>query len=88
MTTPDGKEFTLYFDKESGLPVKLVAKVVGFGGEEFTQETTYKDYKDFDGIKKATKVDSKRDGEDFTKSEVTEFKVLEKVDPKAFSEPS
>jgi hypothetical protein len=87
VTPPDGKEFTLYFDKESGLPVKLVAKVVGFGGEEFTQETTYKDYKDFDGIKKATKVQSKRDGEDFIKSEVTEFKVLDKVDPKTFSEP-
>jgi hypothetical protein len=84
---PEGKEFKLYFDKESGLPVKLVARVVGFGGEEFTQETTYKDYKDFDGIKKATKADSKRDGEDFVKSEVTEFKVLDKIDPKTFSEP-
>ena len=87
VTAPDGKEFTLHFDKESGLPVKLVATVVGFGGDEFTQETTYKDYKDFDGIKKATKADSKRNGEDFVKSEVTEFKVLDKVDPKAFSEP-
>jgi len=86
-TGPDGKDFTLYFDKESGLPVKLVAKVVGFGGDEYTQETTYKDYKEFDGIKKATKADSKRDGEDFIKSELTEFKVLDKVDPKTFSEP-
>ena len=65
VTGPDGKDFTLYFDKESGLPVRLVATVIGFGGEEFTQETTYKDYKDFDGIKKATKAESKRDGEDF-----------------------
>ena len=87
VTGPDGKDFTLYFDKESGLPVKLVAKVVGFRGDEFTQETTYKDYKEFDGIKKATKAESKRDGEDFIKSEITEFKVLDKVDPKTFSEP-
>jgi hypothetical protein len=86
-TGPDGKDFTLYLDKESGLPVKLVAKVIGFGGEEYTQETTYKDYKDFDGIKKATKVESKRDGEDFIKSEITEFKVLDKVDSKIFTEP-
>jgi hypothetical protein len=50
--------------------------------------TTFKDYKDFDGIKKATKVESKRDGEDFLKSEVTEFKVLDKVEPATFSEPS
>jgi hypothetical protein len=87
VTGPDSKEFTLYFDKESGLPVKLVAKVVGFGDDEYTQETTYQDYKEFDGIKKATKADSKRDGQDFIKSEVTEFKVLDKVDSKTFSEP-
>jgi hypothetical protein len=86
-TGPDGKDFTLYFDKESGLPVKLVAKVVGFQGDDFTQETIYKDYKEFDGIKKATKAESKRDGEDFIKSEMTDFKVLDKVDPKTFSEP-
>ena len=87
VTGPDGKDFTLYFDKESDLPVRLVAKVVGFGDDEYTQETTFKDYKDFDGIKKATKADSKRDGQEFIKSEITEFKVLDKVDSKTFSEP-
>jgi len=86
-TGPDGKDFKLFLDKESGLPVKLVAKMIGFQGEEYEQETTYKDYKDFDGIKVATKHDSKRDGEDFVKSEITEFKVLDKVDAKTFSEP-
>jgi hypothetical protein len=86
-TGPDDKTFTLYFDKESGLPVKLKAKVVGFNGDEFTQETTFADYKEFDGVKKATKVESKRDGEKFLGSQVTEFKILEKVDPKTFEEP-
>jgi hypothetical protein len=86
-TGTDGKDFTIYFDKENGLPVKLVAKVVGWQGDEFTQETVYSDYKDFDGIRRATKSDSKRDGEDFIKYEVTEFKVLSKVDPKTFAEP-
>jgi tetratricopeptide (TPR) repeat protein len=88
ITGPDGKDFTLYFDKESRLPVKLVAAVAGFGGgDEFTQEWIFKDYREFDGIKKATKVDSKRDGEDFMKLEITEFKVLDKVDPKTFAVP-
>jgi hypothetical protein len=87
VTGPDGKDFKLFFDKESGLPVKLVAKVRGFMGEEFTQETTYGGYKDFGGIKKATKNESKRDGEKFLKAEVTEFKVLDKVPPKTFAEP-
>jgi hypothetical protein len=87
ITPPDGKNLTLFFDKESGLPVQLAAKVVGFMGEEFTQETTYADYKEFAGIKKATKVSSKRDGEKFMETQITEFKVLDKVDPKTFEEP-
>jgi hypothetical protein len=85
VTGPDGKDFKLYFDKESGLPVKQVAKVVGFMGDEFTQETTFGNYKEFGGIKKATKIESKRDGEKFLEQEITEFKVLDKVDPKTFA---
>ncbi len=86
-TGPDGKDFKLYFDKDSGLPVKLVAKVAGFQGNEVTQESTFGNYKEIDGIKKATKIDSKRDGQKFQDFEVTEFKVLEKADPKLFVEP-
>jgi hypothetical protein len=86
-TGPDAKEFKLYFDKESGLPVKLVAKVVGFTGEEYVQETTYSDYKEMGGIKKATKIQSKRDGEKFIEMTFSDFKVLDKVDPKTFTEP-
>jgi outer membrane lipoprotein-sorting protein len=87
VTAPDGKDFTLSFDKESGLPVKQVAKVVGFQGQEATLETTYSDYKDFGGIKKATKIEIKRDGEKFQDLAVTEFKVLDKVESDAFAEP-
>lgn len=87
VTPPDGKDFTMYFDKESGLPVQLTAKVVGFMGDEFTQETTFADYKEFAGIKKATKSVSKRDGEKFIEAHITEFKALDKVDPKTFEEP-
>ena len=87
ITGPDGKDFKLYFDKESGLPVKLVATVLGFDGQEFTQETTIENYKDFDGIKRATKIESKRDGEKFVSTELIEFKVLDKVEPETFTHP-
>src|SRR5579871_494959 len=53
VTGPDGKDFKLYFDKDSGLPVKEVAKVVGPMGDEFTMETTYGAYKEMGGIQKA-----------------------------------
>ena len=87
VTAPDGKDFTLAFDKDTGLPARMVARVAGFQGQEFTQQTNYSDYKDFDGVKKATKVESRRDGEPFLKREIAEFKVLDKVDPKTFAEP-
>ena len=75
------------FDKESGLPVKQVARVVGFQGEEYTQETTFADYKDFGGIKKATKVESQARRRAVPGQELTEFKVLDKVDADTFAEP-
>jgi hypothetical protein len=87
ITGSDGKPFTLFFDKKSGLPVKLVAKVVGFRDDEFTQETTFTDYKDFAGIKKATKIESKRNGTKFLEQQISEFKPLTKVDAKTFAEP-
>jgi hypothetical protein len=87
VTGPDKKDFTLFFDKESGLLVKMVVKVIGFGNNEVTQEMTFGDYKEFDGIKKATKIVNKRDGERFQDIEIAEFKVLDKVDAKTFEEP-
>jgi hypothetical protein len=85
---PDNKDFELFLDKESGLPVKLVATVVGFQGDEFTQETTYENYKDFDGVKRATKIVNKNNGAKFIDLEITGVKVLDKVDPKTFAEPA
>jgi hypothetical protein len=87
VTGPDKKDFTIYFDAGTGLPVRQVANVIGFMGEEFTQDTTYDGYKDFDGIKKATKIDSKRDGEKFVSYEITDFQVLKNVDASTFKEP-
>jgi hypothetical protein len=86
VTPADGKEFRLYFDKESGLPVKLVARVAGFMGE-FLEERTYGDYKEMAGIRKATKYTATRDGAKYLDLQLTDFEVLDKVDPKTFTEP-
>jgi hypothetical protein len=86
-TGPDGKPFTLYFDKESGLPVKLSARVVDWEGEEYTQDTTFEDYKEFGGIKVATKSKSLRDGKRYVDVEGVEFNALAEVDPNTFAEP-
>ena len=54
--------------------------------EEITQENTYSNYKDFGGIKIATRIEIKN-GWLNRKQEVTEFKILDKVDPSAFTAP-
>jgi hypothetical protein len=87
VTGPDGKDFTIHFDKESGLPVKLSGKVTDSGGQEFTQDSTFEEYKEFDGIKVATKSKSKKDGERYVEVEGMEFKVLNEVDTDTFAEP-
>jgi uncharacterized protein (TIGR02246 family) len=88
VTDSDGKEFSLYFDEDSGLPVKHVAKVAGFGGAgEVTQEMTFSDYKQMDGIMKAMRIQAKRNGEKFFAQQLTGFRILEWVDPKVFAGP-
>jgi hypothetical protein len=84
---PDGKDFKLLFDKTTGLPVRQIAKVLGFMGDELTQERSFSNYKDFDGFKLATKDVVKHDGEKFLEAEASGFKVLTKADPKLFTEP-
>ena len=56
-------------------------------GDEYTQTTTFGDYKEMAGIQKATKVNSLRDGKKFIEQQVTEFKIVEKLDAKTFAEP-
>jgi hypothetical protein len=85
---PDKKDFELYFDKETGLPVKLVAVVKGFMGEDFKQETTFGNWKEFDGVKRATKVVTLHDGQKFIDLEITDVKSTDKADPKTFTEPA
>jgi hypothetical protein len=88
ISAPDGKDFTLFFDKETGLPVKEVARLDIPGGREAIAETTFSDYKDFGGIKKATRIEVKSIGFGSGFSEViTDFRVLDKIDEGTFAEP-
>jgi hypothetical protein len=86
-TGPDGKDFKILFDKETGLPVMVSGKIANFTGEEVTQDVIYKGYKDFDGYKTPSKISIKHNGEQIIEGDVVEFKRLDKVDPKTFSNP-
>jgi hypothetical protein len=87
VTGPEGKDFTLYFDKGSGLPVKMIGEVADDEGQVEIHETTFEDYKEFEGIKVATRTNIKRGGKRFIDVEVTEFKTLGEAEPGTFDEP-
>jgi hypothetical protein len=87
VTPPDKRDFKLYFDKETGLPARVVALVVGFDGSEFTIDTVYSDYKEIGGIKKATKLVSTNNGNKFFDQEITDYKPIDKAPAGTFDEP-
>ncbi|OZV71171.1 M16 family metallopeptidase [Winogradskyella aurantia] len=49
--TASGSKTTNYYDVETGLKLKQAETVKGPGGNEVTQETTFGDYQEVDGIK-------------------------------------
>jgi outer membrane lipoprotein-sorting protein len=82
------KDINLYFDKETGLLAKVEMRRRDLmSGEEVTEERIITEYQDADGRKVAKKVEVLRDGKAFLEAEVTELKVLEKVDDSEFARP-
>lgn len=87
VTPPRGKEFTIYFSRETGLPIGLKAMVLDFTGAEFEQETRYSNYVEMSGIQKAKTIVGLRDGQPFLTQEVEEFKSLESAPEGTFAGP-
>jgi hypothetical protein len=81
------KDIKMYFNKESGLLVKTEHKAVDPGMQEVEAETYYRDYKDVSGTKQAMKQLVKHDGKKFLEAEVTEIKLMEKIDASTFEKP-
>ena len=81
------KDMKMYFDKESGLLLKTERKAMDPAMQEVEAETYYRDYKDVSGTKQAMKQLVKHDGKKFLEAEVTEIKVLEKLDASTFTKP-
>jgi hypothetical protein len=79
----------LYFDKKTHLLLKSVSTVKDMQSDkEVEQEVYYDKYKDFEGVKRATKVQIKRDGKKFVDiDETTDLKWEEKLDDSEFDKP-
>ena len=88
VTSKGHRDVDLYFDKESGLLVKVETRVKDEGsGQEVTEETFPGEYKDVQGTKQAMKFTVKRDGKLYMEGEATEVTLAEKLDDNVFAKP-
>lgn len=80
---------TLLFDKETGLLLKSSTTVRSpeNGNKEVVEELFFSEYKEIEGIPTPTKMLINRDGKKFVESEVSEHKLLEKLDDSVFAKP-
>jgi hypothetical protein len=84
----DRPELDLYFDRETGLPVRCAFLArEGDDKPEVAYEFHFGDYKEFDGLKHFTKLVVHRDGKKFMDIDVSEVKPGEKADDSTFARP-
>lgn len=80
-------DITLLFDKQTGLLVKSERTSVFPAGKEVNWEEFFADYREVDGVKVPFKIVRKRDGKVDWESEISELKLLEKLDDSVFAQP-
>ena len=82
------KDIFLYFDKETGMLLMSERQAKDFmTGEEHKQETSFANYKEVDGVKRPHKLTIRRDGKKFLEAEVSDIKILDKLDDSTFAKP-
>jgi hypothetical protein len=82
------RDVNLYFDKDSGLLLRLETRVKDLmADKEVTEERLFSDYKKEDGVQIPQKVLINRDGKKYVESETTDFKREEKLDASLFDKP-
>ena len=89
VSSENHRDVNLYFDKETSLLVKAEHRTNSGeqGGKEVNEEIFYKEYKEIQGVKAATKVDIKRDGEKYVESEDQDIEPVGKLDDSVFGKP-
>jgi hypothetical protein len=81
------KDVNLYFDKDSGLLVKMEHRAKDESGQEVDEERILSDYHDVDGHQVPKKVVVTRGGKKYLEAEVTDMKFLEKLEDSEFAKP-
>jgi hypothetical protein len=79
-------DVNLYFDKATGLLAKTETRSKE-DGEEVTEEALVGEYKEVQGMKQATRLTIRRDGQLYMKCEVTDYRLAERLDATLFAKP-
>jgi len=82
------KDVNLFFDKTTNMLLKLELRTVDpMSGQEVTQEKIYLEYKDVDGAKTPSKLLVHQDGKKFLEMEISDIKVVDRLDDSIFAKP-
>jgi hypothetical protein len=82
------KDVNLYFDKASGLLVKVEHRTVDFDTEkEMNEERIFLEYQKKDGLMEPRKAIVNHDGKKHAEMEIIEVKYLDEIDDTQFSKP-
>lgn len=82
------KDFNMYIDKKTNLLTKVERQAVDPMTEmEIQEERIFKAYMDKDGRKVPRTVIVMRDGNKFAEVEVTEYAIVDQIDPGEFAKP-
>ncbi len=83
---PKHRDVDLFFDKETGLLIKTETRVI-VNGKEMPQETAYSEFEVQNGLKRPAKITIKRDGGSHVAAELSDFKLVEKLEEVVFAKP-
>lgn len=81
-------DISLFFDKTTGLVAKTERRAVDAqSGQEYLEERFDSDYKLVNGLQTPHKIVVHRDGKKFMEAEISEVKIVEKLDDSEFAKP-
>lgn len=80
-------DVSVFFDKQSGLLVKVERRGQDLAQKDVLRETFYSDYKEYDGVKQAGKMVVRHDGERYIEMEITEMRFPEMIRDEEFARP-
>jgi hypothetical protein len=82
------KDVSLFFDKKTGLLAKMEYRNLDFQTkQEVNEERVVRDYKKVDGQMRPSRVTIIRDGNNYVDMEITEVKIVDKLEDSTFAKP-